>query len=125
MKYILLISTLLFSAGSWAEWIEVSEGVTSGNKQYVDFDRIRKVNGLVYFWDLDDLLEPNSTGTMSYKSYNKADCETVRKMILSMSVYRVPMAEGAADMTYTPDPEWTYAPPESVLEVKLNAVCAN
>ena len=55
MKYILLISTLMFSAGSWAEWTEVSESV-DGDKLYVDFDRIKKVNGLVYFWDLDDLL---------------------------------------------------------------------
>ena len=77
MKYILLISTLMFSAGSWAEWTEVSE-VTTGNKSYVDFDRIRKVNGLVYYWCLR-LLGANNTGTMSYKIYSKADCETMRR----------------------------------------------
>ena len=124
MKYILLISTLMFSAGSWAESTEVAESVI-GNKQYVDFERIRKVNGLVYYWSIRDSLEPNSVGTMSYKSYNKADCETMREMWLSVSVYKLPMAEGTAEMTFTPDPKWESAQPDSTLELTLNAVCAH
>lgn len=50
MKNLLLLSTLtlslMFSAGSWAEWTEVSEGV-SGNKVYVDFDKIHKIGGVL------------------------------------------------------------------------------
>ena len=53
MKYLLLMSTLttslMCSAGSWAEWTEVSESA-DGHKLYIDYDRIRKVNGLVYYW---------------------------------------------------------------------------
>jgi hypothetical protein len=124
MKYILLISTLMFSAGSWAEWTEVSEDV-DGNKRYVDFDRIRKVNGLVYYWLIQDYLEPNKHGDMSYKIYSKADCETMQRMKLSFSYYKLPMAEGTAAGTFTPDPEWLYAPPDSLLEATLNAVCAH
>ena len=121
MKYILLISTLMFSAGSWAEWTWVASA--SGNKVYVDFDRIRKVNGLVYHWRITDSLEPLSTGILSTKSYYKADCETMRAMELSLSVYKLPMAEGNAELTHTPDPEWQYAQPDSVLEAVLEAVC--
>ena len=122
MKYILLISTLMFSAGSWAEWTEVGENV-SGDKTYVDFDRIRKVKGLVYFWRIRDYLEPSSTGMLSTKTYYKADCETMRSMFLSISAYKLPMAEGAADSTFTPEPEWRYAQPDSVGEAILEAVC--
>ena len=61
MKNFLLLSTLtlslMFSAGASAEWTEVAEGI-DGDTYYVDFDRIRKVNGLVYFWLIEDLLEP-------------------------------------------------------------------
>ena len=125
MKYILLISTLIFSAGSWAEWTFVSVGAGTGDKDYVDFDRIRKVNGLVYYWGLKDYLEPGDTGTMSTKTYHKADCETMREMWLSFSSYKLPMTEGAATNTFTPDPEWDYAQPDSVGETTLNAVCAH
>ena len=62
MKNPLLLSStltlsLIFSAGSWAEWTEVSEGV-SGNKVYVDFDKIHKIDGFAYYWSLTDFLEP-------------------------------------------------------------------
>ena len=126
MKYLLMLSTLtvslMFSAASWAEWTEVAEG-DSGNKSYVDFDRIRKVKGLVYYWEIQDNLEPSSTGTMSYKVYHKVDCDTMREMQLSFSYYKLPMAEGTATSTFTPDPQWDYAEPDSVLEATLEAVC--
>ena len=122
MKYILLISTLMFSAGSWAEWTLLGEA-TNGTRVYVDFDRIRKVKGLVYYWAIIDYLEPPTTGMMSDKSYYKADCETMRSMTLSLSAYKLPMAEGAAEITFTPDPEWRSAPPDSVMEITLEAVC--
>jgi len=129
MKNLLMLSTLtlslMFSSGSWAEWTQVSEGVNSSVKMYVDLERVRKVNGLVYYWMLQDLLEPSSTGTLSTKIYYKADCETMRAMNLTFTWYSVPMAEGTAAGTYTPDPEWEYAEPDSVLETTLQAVCAH
>ena len=134
MRYLLLISTLstslLFSAASWAEWTYVAEGV-HGTKYYVDFERIRKVNGLVYYWSLSDYLEPidlkipSSNGTMSRKMYHKADCETMREMGLSVSRYKLPMAEGTATGTYTPHPQWRYVQPDSSSETILEAVCAH
>ena len=136
MRYLLLISTLttslVFSAGSWAEWTQVAErSGAKGTEVYVDFDRIRKVNGLVYYWELSDIFmgtsttpEPSSTAFLSTKIYYKVDCETMRQMKLSMSVYNLPMGEGDG-RTYPPkpNPQWNYAQPESVLEARLEAVC--
>jgi len=128
MKYLLLASTLtlslIFSAGSWAEWTYVSTSV-GGDKSYVDFDRIRKVKGLVYYWTIRDALEPNEWGMLSVKKYYKVDCDTLREMMLSYSDYKLPMAEGTAETTFTPDPKWDYAQPDSVGETKLQAVCAH
>jgi len=128
MKNLLLLSTLtlslMFSAGSWAEWTAVIESA-DGSRDYVDFDSIRKVNGLVYYWEITDNLEPDEWAIMSHKRYYKADCETTRTMQLSVSTYKLPMAEGNAYDTWTPDPEWKYAQPDSVLEATLLAVCAH
>lgn len=121
MKYILLISTLMFSAGSWAEWTEVFSA--DGDVIYVELDSIKKAKGLVYYWMIGDNLEPDSSGTLSFKAYAKADCETMRSMALSISTYKLPMAEGDASSTFTPDPKWRSAQPDSVMETTLEAVC--
>ena len=127
MKYILAVLVMTFSmqfsAGSWAEWTEVSEW-DDGSKTYVDLERIRKANGLVYFWSIMDFLEPTD-GSLSIKLYYKVDCETMREIDLSFSWYKLPMAEGNAEDTWTPDPEWDYAQPDSVQEGTLQAVCAH
>ena len=124
MKNLLLLSTLtlslIFSAGSWAEWTEVSE-YPNGSKIYVDFDKIHKIDGFAYYWSLTDFLEPDS-----FKMYAAADCEAFRFMPVSLLVYKLPMAEGD-DYTLVPDPDpkWKYAPPDSVSEDILQAVCAH
>jgi len=127
MKNLLLLSTLtlslMFSAGSWAEWTEVSEGV-SGNKVYVDFDKIHKIGGGAYYWSLTDFPEPFSE-LLSIKMYAAADCEAFRFMPVSLLVYKLPMAEGEAILTSIPNPKWNYAPPDSVKEAILQAVCTH
>jgi hypothetical protein len=123
MKNLLLLSTLtlslIFSAGSWAEWIEVSE-YPNGSKIYVDFDKIHKIDGFAYYWSLTDFLEPDS-----FKMYAAADCEAFRFMPVSLLVYKLPMAEGEAILTSIPNPKWNYAPPDSVKEAILQAVCTH
>ena len=127
MKYLLMLSTLtaslMFSASSFAAWTPVAKSASGSSTNYVDLDRIRKVNGLVYYWMIQDFLEPGSDGALSYKVYAKADCQTMLEMKLSFSAYKLPMAEGTATSTFTPDPQWDYAEPDSVLEATLEAVC--
>ena len=40
-----------------------------GDTFYVDFERIRKHGGYVYFWYLWDLLKPTNRGILSDKTY--------------------------------------------------------
>ena len=127
MKYLLLMSTLttslMCSAGSWAEWTEVSES-NSGDKTYVDFDRIRKVNGLVYYWTLSDYLIPNN-GYASTKVYTELDCNAFRGKRLTYIHHKQPMGEGYGDSNSPDNPKWNYPPPDSVAEATLQAVCAH
>jgi len=157
MKYLLLASSLtlslLFSAGSWA-WTEVAS-FDNHSKQYVDFHSIRKANGYVFYEDLVDLLEPDSTGMLSYKTYYQADCELFRISIFrSASGYKLPMgkSEQRERVSFTEmeasylgvkkslqqskaqadtaagtviPREWLYPQPDSVAEGILQAVCAH
>ena len=127
MKNLLLLSTLtlslMFCAGSWAEWTLLGGG-NDGTKTYVDFDKIHKIDGFAYYWSLTDFLEPDYE-LLSVKMYAAADCEAFRFMPVSLLVYKLPMAEEEAILRSIPDPKWNYAQPGSVREVTLEAVCAH
>ena len=43
----------------------------SGKNYYVDFERIRKHGGYVYYWIMDDFLEPDKDGDLSVLMYRK------------------------------------------------------
>tara|TARA_A100001015_G_C14928334_1_gene687428 strand:+ start:293 stop:499 length:207 start_codon:yes stop_codon:yes gene_type:complete len=59
MKVVLLTTLLLFSINGFAfNWKEVTTN-RSGDTYYVDVSNIKKHNGLVYYWQLDDFLEPS------------------------------------------------------------------
>jgi hypothetical protein len=127
MKNLLLIFTLLFSSvffssPSYAGWTEVTEDVKR-NTYYVDFERIKKVDGNVYFWDLTDLLKPNEDGDLSYKSYFQGDCKLFRVKILSQSKHNQPMGGGTGHILNKPD-KWRYPSPESTIELILKSVCS-
>ena len=57
--FTLLVSTVMFSSPSYSEWTNVGESVENGTTFYVDFERIRKHGGYVYFLWLSDYLKPD------------------------------------------------------------------
>ena len=117
-----LVGVVIFSSTSFAEWKKVSKNI-DGDTWYVDFERIRKVDGYVYWWELEDHLKPDKDGDYSYKHYRQGDCKLFRRKNLSSIYYKEPMGRG----TYTPhklkNPEWNYPPPNSVNESILKKVC--
>jgi hypothetical protein len=118
---ILLFSTVMFSSPSYAEWTEVSKGV-DGTTFYVDYERIRKVDGFVYYWDLQDYPEPNSLGYSSFRGYNQGDCKLFKSRFLSGSFHEKPMGGGMQN-PYKTSAKWHYPPPNSVDEEILKQVC--
>jgi hypothetical protein len=68
--FTLLFSTVMFSSTSFAGWTKVSQNVR-GDTFYVDFERIRKHDGFVYFWSLNDYLKPNKFENLSEKHTTK------------------------------------------------------
>ena len=89
----------------------------------MDFERIRKVDGYVYFWDLIDLLKPDKDGDLSYRNYLQGDCKLFRVKILSFNYHKSEMGEGNSSTVNPKNPEWRYPTPKSIFEVILNSVC--
>ena len=112
---------MMFTSVSFAEWTLVSTGV-DGDEFFVDFDRIRKNDGFIYYWVLTNRLEPTKNGTLSTQEYNKADCKLFRIQNLSFSFYKLQNADGEG-ITDTTVQDWNYPQPNSVYEILLNSVC--
>jgi len=124
MKKLFLIFALLFTTPSYAEWTKITENV-DGNQFYVDFDRIRKHDGYIYFWWLTDYLKPK-LGDLSGSAYIQGDCKLLRYEYLSFSFYKQPMGRGAADVQEPVKEQqgWKYSSPKSPAEYVLKEVCS-
>ena len=110
----LVFSLSMFSSTSFADWTEVGKSVVSGDTFYVDFERIRKHGGYVYWWRLSDDLKPTEQGHLSVKVYNQGDCKLFRFKYLSYSFHKEPMGGGTGEIDNEPDKEWMYPPPDSI-----------
>ena len=114
----LLFSTVMFSSTSFADWTKVTKN--NAATYYVDFERIRKVDGFVYYWELIDLLKPFK-GVLSYKVYHQGDCKLLRHKILNFAYHKEPMGGGTGKTAIPITPEWESGP---INEVLLKQVCS-
>ena len=94
-----------------------------GDTFYVDFERIRKHEGYVYFWVLLDYLKPDQLGDLSSTDYFQGDCKLMGLKFLSSSRHKEPMGRGTGETDNKPDKEWRYPPPNSSIEFILKSVC--
>ena len=120
-----LVFTVMFSSTSFAGWTKLGEGV-NGDTFYVDFERIRKQGGYVYYWSLRDLLKPDKWRNLSDKTYVEGDCNKFRLKWLSLSFHKEPMGGGTGDVQ-EPVKEhqgWKYPSPNSAYETILKQVCS-
>jgi hypothetical protein len=120
--FTLLFSTVMFSSPSYAEWTKVTKD-TKGNSVYVDFERIRKHDGYVYWWDLADYLKPITQGVLSTKRYNQGDCKLFRIKTLTFFAHTEPMVGGTGSQ-FTPPDKWSYPSPNSMNEAIIKRVCS-
>ena len=124
-KLVLTITLLVGSVSvSHAEWTAVSR-TADGDIYYVDFERIRKSRGYVYFWTLSDRSKPTAYGDLSMLIYGEADCNQFRYRNLQIAYYTGPMSTGTrSSFDSSPSKDWTYPHPQSVYEILLNIVCS-
>ena len=118
-----LTFSTMFSSTSFAGWKMVTETV-KGYTVYVDFERIRKHDGYVFFWQLSDSPKPLKNGALSMQSYSQADCRLFRYKFLRIVFYTGPMATGTHKSSNYNDDDWNYPLPNSAVETVLKTVCS-
>ena len=121
-KILVLLFSILVSINSYGDWKWIGDNVNSDN-YYIDFEKIKKVDGYKYYWFLTDLLKPDKDGDFSYVSYVQGDCKLSRYMYLSEFYYKQPMGEGKVTTNTFENPKWSYPPPDSMNEYLLEQVC--
>lgn len=107
LKLFLLLSTTTFSSLSFGEWVKSAE--SEDGSFYIKLNDIEKVDRYVYWWQLNDLLEPNNKGILSATTYHQTDCLWFRTEYLRGKVYKANMADGTAAREYDyENPKWIY-----------------
>ena len=112
----------MFSSTSFAEWTKIGDTV-EGAAIYVDFERIRKYDGHVYWWDMQDLPKPDNLGILSRKTYYQGDCKRFRFKTLSVHASKEPMAVRLHEIFNYETGDWQYPAPNSAMELEFNLVC--
>ena len=120
--FLALTFSVMFSSSSYAGWTRLGE-TEDGDTHYVDFERIRKHDGYVYYWTLSDYLKPKTSGMLSAKLYTQGDCKLFRLKRLSWSFHNEPMGGGTGDVSEPSNKSWVYASPDSSNESILKSVC--
>ena len=70
----------------------------------MDFERIRKHGGYVYYWDLGDYLTPKGNfKNLSVINYNQVDCVLMRRKNLTQTQYKGKMGTGQTQINNIPD----------------------
>jgi len=116
---------VMFSSTSFGGWTKVDTNDV-GDTFYVDFERIRKHDGFVYFWALYDYLKTNKYGNLSDKVYHQGDCKLFRFKFLRLSFHKEPMGGGTGDTPPVPKKhqDWMDPPPNTPFETILKSVCS-
>ena len=129
MKKLLFTILFLFVLNSncKAEWTLVSIGEDTKNNIYLDFERIKKVDGNIYFLYLQNFPESQEFkfGTVwSSLSYAEADCKIHRFNNIEDHAYDQRMAKGLHLKQFKPKKKnWKNPVPNSLYDSLLKAVC--
>ena len=115
--------SVMLSSPSYAKWTKVVAD-TRGNTFYVDVERIRKVDGYVYYWFLTDYGKRDEYGMFSAKEYHQVDCKLFRFKKLSYVFHKEPMGRDAGDVQEPVKKGWRYPSSRSGNESLLKLVCA-
>jgi len=122
MKTILFSILILFSINGFAfNWKMIGEN-TIGSSFYVDIDNIKKRNGLVYYWTLDDYLEPPDVRFNSIISKFKVNCVEEKQTWLNGTYYSQSMGRRKIIVEDNSD-ETQYPKPNSVGYIVMKSVC--
>ena len=120
MKTTLFFLLILFSINGFAvNWKKVAENAV-GN-YYVDFDNIENHNGIIYYSDLVNFIEPFEGNSSAISKY-KVDCEDQKQTWLTLTTYSQPMGKGIINSKTSPN-ETIYPKSKTIYLFLINNLC--
>jgi len=122
LLFILLLSPLATYASNW---ILASEGLTSGNRFFVDTQSITRSGNSFTFWQLTNYAARSPSGILSTKTQRTANCRT-REIIYRYYMFYDDLNATGKLITSTPantTDKWEPAAPDTVDEFILKTVC--
>ena len=122
MRLVLYFLLFLVTAPAWAEWVKVSEVVSS--TAYIDPATIQVNGNMRRVWELQELKERDKNGEISRRALTEYDCKEGRVRLLSFSFHSGPMATGDTLVSNYDPIQWIYIAPASSFETRFKLVCA-
>lgn len=119
---ILITFTIGFTQNVSAEWLGIYE-IEGGGTAYIETDTIKKADGFIYYWDMQDHLVPQR-GFLSTQVYHQADCKRSRVKTLSYIFYKRNMGRGESEQQESVNKNWKYPSPDSIMMGMLNYACS-
>jgi hypothetical protein len=122
-KLLVLLISLMISFNSFGEWSFISQGKV--DEYYVDFDKISKNNGYVYYWTLTNFPSPPyAEGKSSLEFYEVSCNPPIKQRRKAYYFYNSTMGKGKMSPVFdTSTGPWEYKIPGSIREKLLEAVC--
>ena len=102
-------------------WTKISESV-EGYVYYLDYQRITKNRGYIYYWELWDSPKPIG-GYYSFEVYKKLDCKSLKTKRIQRIRFNGRMGKGTFEVFRKPDQNWGYPRPNSSGELIVRRVC--
>ena len=124
-KLLVLLFSVIICFNSYAEWSLVARS-TDKSEYYIDFDRVSKNNGYVYYWVLSNFPFPSDAeGTSSLELYEVNCSPPIKERRKAYYFYNSTMGKkGTRSPVFdTSTGPWEYSVPGSVQERLLEAVC--
>lgn len=125
MNKLFLICLMMLAGSAWAEWVLYTETQTA--TFYYDPATISKISdGSMRrrVWQLTDLRKRDKDGAMSRLPRVEYDCKQESYRFLTFSAHSEPMTSGTVLKTEDEEDNLKAIPPNTVLEMILNIVCA-
>ena len=84
---IFLTFSLLAAFNSYGNWSPIIK-TKFGSIHYVDMDSVKTNEQYIYYWAMENSVEPDMFGALSKAWYIKADCDIHKYKILSTVLYK-------------------------------------
>lgn len=118
-----LFVTLILSVGltpAWAEWVYLGQS----DDYFIHVkSNVMKSGTTVKGWVMFDRRPGSTARFASYVGLNEARCNSGQLRVLQIVFYNGQFGSGVVEQSINSAGEWSYPPPDSVLEIVLKTLC--